>query len=140
MGPREAGRQGRDAGREGEPVKILYAFCLYLLFFALSVVVQAATPSATLTWVAPTTNTDGTAITLPLTYNVYQGTGSTVGATPVQTGVTALTLTITAGLTDGTTACFAVTAVEGGQESVKSNVACKTFPQAVAEPPVLTVQ
>jgi hypothetical protein len=33
--------------------------------------------SAVLTWVAPTPNTDGSAITVPLTYNVYRGTTAT---------------------------------------------------------------
>lgn len=105
---------------------------------------QAAGPSAALAWVAPTTNTDGTAITVALTYNVYQGSAvsaaaCTLGSTPVQTGVSGTSLTITAGLADGTTACFAVTAVEGGVESAKSNVATKTFPPATPLAPALSV-
>jgi hypothetical protein len=33
--------------------------------------------SAVLTWIAPTQNTDGSVITVPLTYNVYRGTTAT---------------------------------------------------------------
>lgn len=108
------------------------------LLLASSVVVAA--PQAVLTWTAPTTNTDGTPITGTLTYNVYQGAKGAEGATPVQSGLSALTVTITAGLVDGSTTCWQVTAVEGGQESVKSNEACKTFPPATPIAPTLTVQ
>lgn len=111
-----------------------------LLFAAAQAVAQAAGPSATLTWVPPTTNTDTTPITLPLTFNVYQGPTGAEGATPVQTGLTGTSVTITAGLADGTTVCFKITAVEGGQESAKSNEACKTFPPATPNAPAtLTV-
>lgn len=112
----------------------------FLLIFLGMTSVAVAGPSATLSWIAPTTNTDGTPITLPLTYNVYLGQGATVaactlGTTPALTGVTALTVTITSGLADGTTECGAVTAVEGGVESAKSNTATKTFPPATPDSP-----
>lgn len=119
----------------------------YVVFFFASAFIQAqaAGPSATLTWTAPTTNTDGTPITGTLTFNVYQGSGAsvsacTLGTTAVQTGISGTTVTVTSGLADGTTACFAVTAVEGGVESAKSNTATKTFPPATPLAPTLTVQ
>lgn len=114
----------------------------YALFFVASAFIQAqaAGPAATLTWTAPTTNTDGTPITGTLSFNVYQGPTGAEGATPVQTGLSGTSVTITLGLADGTTVCFKVTAVEGGQESAKSNEACKTFPAATPNAPSLTVQ
>lgn len=112
---------------------------LTLLLAATIAVAQAAGPSATLTWVPPTTNTDGTPITGALTFNVYQGPTGAESTTPVQTGLSGTSATITAGLADGTTVCFKVTAVEGGQESAKSNEACKTFPAATPNSPTLTV-
>lgn len=73
---------------------------------------------AVLSWVAPTTNTDGTPITGTLTYNVYQGLSPTI-----------------TGLPDGATVYFTVTAVEGGVESAKSNVVSKVFPPATPDAP-----
>lgn len=113
---------------------------LACLLTATSAIAQAAGPTATVSWLAPITNTDGSPITQPLTYNVYLGQAATaaacsLGATPALTGITALTVTITTGLADGTTECAAVTAVEGGVESAKSNIATKTFPPATPNSP-----
>ena len=75
-----------------------------------------------LSWVAPTTNSDGTALTA-LTdlagYKVYYGTASGVYGTPTDAGnVTTYSLT---GLTKGTTYYVAVTAYDtSNNESVKS--------------------
>lgn len=107
---------------------------------SVAIAATAAAPSVQLTWVAPTTNTDGTAITGAISYNLFQGTGASasscvVGTTPVQSGLSSTSVTVTAGLTDGTTACFAVTAVVGGQMSADSNVADKTFPAATPMAP-----
>lgn len=100
----------------------------------------ASTLNASLTWTAVTGNTDGTAAT-GVTYNVYQGpTATTLGATPVATGIATTSDAITAGLAPNSQACFAVTAVAGGQESVQSNVSCKTFPASVPLAPVLSVK
>ena len=88
-----------------------------------TVTVQAANGTADLTWVAPSTNEDGSALTLA-SFNIYKGSSQSnlqkidsVAAT--QTDYTAN------GLPVGTH-CFAVTAVsDTGAESVPSNVACK---------------
>lgn len=103
-------------------------------------VVLAAPPSATLTWTAPTKYTDGTTITVPLTYNVYQGlSGAT--KTRVLSNLVALTTTITTGLSPNSTVCWELTAVAGGQESAHTAEVCKTFPPQVPEAPAgLTVQ
>jgi hypothetical protein len=89
---------------------------------------QAVSPvSAALTWTAPTKNTDGTAITGAITYNVYQGLAGAL--VKVGTGLTTAQDTITTGLTPGTTQCFAVTAVVAGIESGQSATACAAIPQ-----------
>ena len=88
--------------------------------------------TANLTWTAPTQNTDGSAITLPLTYKVYGG---------VQGAAKAVLATVsTLGYTDnaapnGVTYCYQVSAVAGGQESAKTVEACKVMPPAVPNPP-----
>lgn len=115
---------------------------LLVLLLALPAFAQTISPySASLSWTAPTANTDGSAITGSLTYNIYQGASGALGATPVQTGITTTSATITAGLSAGATVCFAVTAVEGGVESAQSAQACKTFPKPVPVSPTgLTVK
>lgn len=92
-----------------------------LMILPLAALAQAAGPSATVTWTAPTTNTNGTPVST-LTYNLYQGLSGALAK--VQSGIATTTLVVTTGLTVGTTQCFAVTAVEGGVESAQSNVAC----------------
>jgi hypothetical protein len=104
-------------------------------------VVKAAaavpTPSAAISWTAPTLNTDGTTITAPLTYNIYQGL--TGALAKVQSGLTINAATITAGLTPGTTQCFAVTAVANGAESAQSNTACTAISQPTPNSPTTVV-
>jgi hypothetical protein len=95
----------------------------FLLFF--SVAAFAEPPQDTLTATAPVLNTDGTTITAPLTYNIYQGpTAATL--VKVQEGLTSLTTVVTIGVSYGVSACFAETAVENGIESALSNIACNT--------------
>jgi hypothetical protein len=115
--------------------KLLAFFAFALLAFS-----AHAAPTATLTWIAPTTYSDGTPIpsTVTLTYNIYQGTSATT-LVQVATGVTALTNAISTGLTDGQTYYFAVTAVANGLEGAKSNVGSKTFPAVAPGTVTLTV-
>jgi hypothetical protein len=100
---------------------------------------QGAGNTAALAWTAPTVNTDGSALTGALTYNIYQGAkGAEVKSV---SGVTTTTYTVSSGLTDGSTVCWYVTAVEGGQESASSAEVCKTFPPAIPQAPAsLTVK
>lgn len=101
----------------------------------------AATPNqAVLSWTAPTTYSDGTPVTDPITYTVYQGLqGQPKAKGP--TGITATTVTISTGLLSGRTYCWAVTAATAtSPESAPSAEACKTFPPAAPEAPAnLTV-
>lgn len=108
-------------------MKILAALVFSLCALAVSASAQVV-PTATLSWVAPTAYTDGTAIPAGtvITYNVYQGTSASTLA-QVATGVTALTDVISTGLTVGKTYFFAVTAVTGGLEGPQSNVGSKAF-------------
>jgi len=104
--------------------------------------VKAQSPNVSLlNWVAPTTYTDGTAITEAITYNVYFGTTATGILTQVASGLTGTTYTDSqAALTAGSTACYAVTAVTPlAGESAYSAVACKTFPHAKPNPPTNTL-
>jgi hypothetical protein len=114
--------------------------CLALSLIALPGLAQTA-PTATLTWSAPTTYSDGTAIpsTVTVTYNIYQGTSATT-LTKVAAGVTAVTDSITTGLADGTTYYWAVTAVAGGLEGAQSNVASKVFASVAPGVVTLTVK
>lgn len=73
----------------------------------------------TLTWVPPTANTDATAISGAITYNLY----NVAGANPVLiagglTSAASARTSLAAG-----TPCYAVTAVVGGVESGISNTA-----------------
>lgn len=109
----------------------------YLLLFALLASAVPAfaqttgpTVTATISYTAPTLNTDGSAISGAITYNIY---AAAQGTTPVQvaTGVSANPEIYVAALTTipyGTTECFAVTSVANGVESALSSpLACKTF-------------
>jgi hypothetical protein len=91
------------------------------------VTTAAATGSATLTWTAPTTNTNGTAVTPLSGYTLYYGTSaSSLTQSVVISGSSTTTYTIT-GLTAGTW-YFAVTAdATDGTQSAMSNVGSKTF-------------
>jgi|SRR5665213_383848 len=116
-------------------------FVLALTAFIGTADAQSAPNTATLTWTAPTKNTDGTALGGPVTYNVYQtASGATSGGTKLASNLATLTDAISSGLADGSTDCFNVTAVVAGQESAYSNQVCKTFPAGVPVPPVLTIQ
>jgi hypothetical protein len=84
-------------------------------------------PTANLTWSAVTTYVLGGTIpsTVPVTYNIYQGTSPTnrvmMATTPATSAV------MTSGLSGGHTYYWDVTAVAGGVESPPSNVGSKSF-------------
>lgn len=112
----------------------------YLLFAMLMPSAHAATPaSATVSFSAPTTYTDGTSIasTSTITYSVFMGLKGQPKGT-VASIVTTST-TITAGLSAGNTYCFEVSATVAGQESAHSNEQCKTFALPVPSAVVITV-
>jgi hypothetical protein len=98
----------------------------------------ATAQSAKLTW-APVTQYDtGIAITLPVSYNIYQGARGQAVKTKVSAS-TATTVSLTAALFAGKEVCWNITAVVETDESVYSNEACKTFPKAVPKAPATLV-
>jgi hypothetical protein len=126
--------------------RLLIAAALACVLFAIAPSAPAqGTGSGTATWsyTAPTTYTDGSSIAsgTSVTYNLYVGTAGagSEAATPLQTGITALTVTTT-GYSAGQTVCGEVTAVVNGVESAKSNEACKSFPLVPSAPSALTVK
>lgn len=116
---------------------------LIITLLCASATALAATPNqAVLSWTAPTTYTDGTPVTDPITYTVYQGLQ---GETKVKVGSTAaVTYSVGTGLLTGKTYCWAVTAAvtaDPTKESTPSAEACKSFPFATpAAPAGLTVK
>jgi hypothetical protein len=97
--------------------------------FAILVNVPAAstTGSATLTWVAPTENTDGTAVTDLAGYRIYYGTSATDLTQEIDLAGTTSTSYVVSGLAPGTY-YFAVTAYStAGMESAESNQASKSI-------------
>jgi hypothetical protein len=82
--------------------------------------------NATVSWTAPTANTDGSALTDLAGYRIYYGTSSNAlnNVVPVSIGVTSY---VVEGLTSGTW-YFAVRAyTTAGTESALSNIASKTI-------------
>ena len=94
--------------------------------------------TAHLTIVAPTTNADGTPLTLPITFSVFMGTssGGEVADGTGWTGSGSIT-----GLTPGKTYYFYVKAVDTNGASAPSAEVCKSIATAPSPPaaPVLTV-
>ena len=90
----------------------------------------AASTAITLTWMAPTTNTDGSAIAGPITYNIYSGATKTGTMAKVVSGLTA-TQNLAA---NPTQPCYSVTAVVNGLESAQSGVVCVTGGVVVSNP------
>ena len=108
----------------------------YVFAFALSLMASIAYGgTATLNWVAPTTNTDGSAITGAISYKVY---GAAQGSTKALLAtVSALTWQHT-NAPNGTTQCYQVTATVNGAESARSVESCKLIPVPVPNPPTIT--
>lgn len=106
----------------------LLATCALLSSLAVAQAVTLPAPvlsvkiggNITLGWVAPTQNTDGSAITGALTYNLYSVTST--GSTSLQTGITGTTNQRT-NLNAGTP-CYSLTAVVNGLESAPTVPVC----------------
>ena len=88
---------------------------------------EAQAASASVAWSAPTTNTDGTAISNLAGYNLYVGSASRSYQQKINVG-NATSYNV-ANLNDGSTYYFAVTAYNSaGAESAYSTEASKAFP------------
>jgi hypothetical protein len=115
----------------------LYALLIGVMLFGVVQLTYAqAARTATITFVAPTTRTDGSTITGTLSYEVWQGLK---GGTKAKAGtINNTSTTISTGLQGGREYCWYVIAVEaGGGSSAPSNEACKAF--SLSEPNVVTI-
>jgi beta-galactosidase len=126
-------------------MKYVIAFLVLLASIAVAQGATCATgtagaaPVATLTFTAPTTNTDGTPIATPLTYILLQGTTSG-GEVQAASGITGSPVTINTGLADSTTYYFEVEVVDAhGTKSAPSNEVCKAFPAGVPGTITITI-
>jgi len=126
-------------------VRILIAILAVVALSLFAVHKCHAATTAQLTYTAPTTNTDSSAI--PATgpgsissYAIQWGScsGSSIGTVAGTATATALTYTVT-GLTPGTTYCFQVAAVNTyGAQSAWSNAVNATITTPIPNPPVLS--
>lgn len=107
----------------------------------LTVLVAAAAKAGTVTlnWVAPTTCTDGTAVTNCATtgYRVYGALQGVVPKAIVWTAIKTDTSAVLANVPAGTW-CYQMTTVAGALESLPSNEVCKTIAPPGPNPPTLT--
>jgi len=103
---------------------------LLLSLAAFSIDVMAiATGSATLSWAAPTQNSDGSPLLDLAGYKVYWGTSSGNYTNSVTLNGAGMTTYVVENLLSGTTYYFAVTSFNSdGLESDFSNEASKTIP------------
>ena len=116
--------------------KLFYVGLISLLLLLLDCSVLLA-GSATLSWDAPTTNSDGTPLTDLAGYKIYYGTDSANYTEIIDTGNT--TSYQVNNLTDGLTYYFAVTAYDtSGNESAFSNEVSKTIQSADTTPPQIS--
>jgi len=91
-------------------------------------VTQVANGSATVSWSAPTQNTDGSALTNLAGFHIYYGTSATNLSQSVQIANPGLTIYALGNLAPATW-YFAVNAyTAAGAESALSNIASKTIP------------
>lgn len=129
-----------------------YSLWLVTVLFALSlppaasaqalVCAQGASgvaPIATIIFTPPVLNSDGSALSLPLTYNIYQSAlpGLEVKVATAQKGSP---ISISTGLTPRTTYYFRLSVSDAsGNESGLSNEVCKTFPGSVPGTVTITI-
>ena len=117
-----------------------------VIIMALLLSMQAKAGEATLSWTAPTQNTDGTALTDLAGFKIYAGLvqGGPYGDVSITINNPTTTTFVVPGLAEGTTYFFVTTAFNSAdpvQESDFSNEVSKLIPPLVPMPPtMLTVQ
>lgn len=109
--------------------KIIFA----LLALLSTNVFSATAPIVTVNWSRPTLNTDGSAITSPITYQLYVGTAGheVIYKTPVTSPPYILVPTPA----PGSQVCVQVTATADSVESAPSAEICKTLPKSTPNAP-----
>ncbi len=91
-------------------------------------VTAPATGTATVSWVAPTQNSDGSPLTNLAGYNIYYGTDASAMTQTIQVANAAALKYVVSGLATSTTWYFAVTSyTTSGQESARSATSSKTI-------------
>ena len=96
--------------------------------FAINVTQPVSSGTASLTWTAPTTNTDGSALTNLAGYHIYYGTSPAALSTMIDVANPGTTTYSVSSLGSGTW-YFAVNAyTTGGVDSVLSNTSSKSIP------------
>jgi hypothetical protein len=96
--------------------------------FSINVTQPASSGTATLSWTAPTTNTNGSALTNLAGYHIYYGTSPSALATAINVANPGTTSYSVSSLPSGTW-YFAVNAyTTSGVDSVLSNTGSKTIP------------
>ncbi len=102
-------------------------------------VATAGNNQVSLSWTAPTTNTDGSALTDLLGYEIYRSTSATGTYTQVNiSNVQTASYTDTT-VSNGNTYYYKITAADsGGNESVKSTVSSAVIPTADSSNPALS--
>lgn len=110
----------------------LVLVCLTATLFCVS---KAWAGSVTLTWTAPTTRTDGSALTNLAGYRIYHGTAAASITTRVDVSVATATSHVLSGLPAGVR-YFQMTAVDAnGVESARTSVLSTTVVDAPPSPP-----
>jgi len=119
-------------------MKLAFAFLALLILGVPASQAQAAAPQVTVSWVAPTKNEDGSAISGAITYQLYVGTSGKEAK--FGNPVTAPPYVITPTPAAGTQVCVQITAMVGGVESAKTSEACATMPfPTPGSPTVVTI-
>lgn len=118
-------------------MKFVYAF-LALLMLVVPASQAQATSQVTVSWTAPTKNTDGSAISGAVTYQLYVGASGKEAK--LGNPVTAPPYVITPTPAPGTTVCAQITAIANAVESDKTPEACTTIPYPTPNSPsVVTI-
>lgn len=114
-------------------MKRVFAILALLAFGAPATEAQAA-PTVTVSWVAPTTDVNGVALTGPITYQFYVGTSGK----EVKSGnpVSGLMMNIAAPA-PGVQVCVQLTAIVNGIESDKTPETCTVMPFAQPNSPTV---
>ena len=125
-------------GNQAHYEVIMKRLFIGLLALLASAAAFAAAPQITVSWTAPTANTDGTAITGAITYQLYVGTSGKEAK--FGNPVTSPPYIITPTPAPGSQVCVQVTAIANGVESDRTPEACTVVPFPVpGSPTVVTI-
>lgn len=110
---------------------VVVVLILLMIFVAAA---YAAPPQTTVTWTAPTTNTDSTVISGPITYQLYVGASGQEVAYGKPVSASPYVLANPAPV-PGSNVCAQITAIVAGVESARTLETCVKIPLPVPSPP-----